>query len=129
MVLLERDLRLSLALEEVVREVILADPSDYGIDLAVAKIFTSYHLSTQKWEPLQYPNARWFTSKTTSVRDQPSQTVHINVVSGSLRVDGQSLGGLLHEIRDTSEYRRIFHLSRAGISRAGISCVGISRGF
>ena len=97
------------------RDVILADPSDYGVDLAVAKIFASYHPGTRKWEPLQYPNAHWFTSKTTAVGDQPSQTVHMNVVDGSLRVDGQSLGGLPLEIRSTSEYWRIF-------SNVGITC-------
>ena len=105
---LQRDFCLSPALEEVVRDVILADPSDYGVDLAVGKIFASYHPGTQKWVPLQYPNACWFTSKTTAVRDQPSQTVHINVVDGSLWVGGQSLGSLPHEIRSTSEYQQIF---------------------
>ena len=112
---MQRDFFLSPTLEEVVRDVILADPSDYGVDLAVAKIFASYHPGTQKWEPLQYPNGHWFTSKTTAVGDQPSQSVHINVFDGSLRVDGQSLGSLPHEMRSTSEYWQIFY--RVGIFR------------
>ena len=37
--LLERDSRLSLTVEEILRDVILADPSDYGVDLAIGKIF------------------------------------------------------------------------------------------
>jgi hypothetical protein len=96
--LIERDRRLSLALEEILRDVILADPSDYGVELAVAKIFASYHPSTQKWEQLQYLNARWLTCKTDATVDQPSHTVHVNLLDGDLRVAGQPLGGLPRDV-------------------------------
>jgi hypothetical protein len=92
--LLERDHHLSPALEEILRDVILADPSDYGVDLAVAKNFATYQPGTQRWEQLQYPNARLLTCKTDATVDQPSQTVHLNVLDGDLRVAGQPLGGL-----------------------------------
>ncbi|KAF8554401.1 hypothetical protein OG21DRAFT_1484696 [Imleria badia] len=76
--LLERDSSLSPAVEEISRDVILLDVSDYGVDLAVGHIFTSYRPVTM---------------------DQPSQRVHINLLDGALRVNGQSLGELPYDIR------------------------------
>jgi hypothetical protein len=81
-------------------EVILADVSDYGVDLAAGKIFASYQPGAQRWEQLQYPNGRWLTCKTEATVDQPSQTVHINLLDGALRVNGQLLGGLPRDIRE-----------------------------
>ena len=103
MLLIERDRRLSPALEEILRDLILADPSDYGVDRAVAKMFASYHPGTQRWEQLQYPNARWLTCNTEATVDQPPQTVHVNLLDGDLRVAGQTLGGLP---RDVTEFFR-----------------------
>jgi hypothetical protein len=99
--LLGRDSRLFLALEEILADVILADVSDYGVDLAVGKIFASYQPGTQRWEQLQYPNARWLTCETEATVDQPLQTVHINLLDGALRVNGQLLGGLPRVLRET----------------------------
>jgi hypothetical protein len=82
------------------RDVILADPSDYGVDLAVGKAFASYQPDTQRWEQLQYPNAHWLTCKNDATVDQPSQTVHINLLNGDLRVAGQPLGGLPDDVRE-----------------------------
>ena len=96
--LLQRDCRLSRAAEEVLRDVILADPSDYGMDLAVAKIFASYQPGTQRWEQLQYPNACWLTCKIDATVNQPSQTVHVNLLDGDLRVAGKPLGDLLYYV-------------------------------
>ena len=98
--LLERDSRLSPALEEILKDVVLADVSDCGVDLAVAKVFASYRPGTQRWEQLQCPNARWLTCKTEATVDQPSQTVHINLLDGSLRVNGQPLSGLPHDVSE-----------------------------
>ena len=82
------------------RDLILADPSDYGVDLAVGKIFASYHPGTQRWKQLEYPNARWLTCKTEATVDQPSQTVHVNLLGGDLHVAGQPLGGLPRDVRE-----------------------------
>ena len=63
--LLERDSRLSLAVEDILRDLILADPSDYGVDLAVGKIFASYDPGTHRCEPARWgisggwSSARW----------------------------------------------------------------------
>ncbi|KAF8546830.1 hypothetical protein OG21DRAFT_1450846 [Imleria badia] len=106
--LLERDNRLSLSLKETLRDVILADVSDYGVDLAVGKVFTCYQPGTQRWERLEYPNDRWLTCETEATVEQSSQTVHVNLLNGELRVAGQPLGGLPREIRDSPELQRIF---------------------
>ena len=107
--LLDRDCRLSesLAVEETLRDMILADVSDYGVDLAVGKIFLSYKPGTQRWKPFQYPNNCWIICETKATLDQPSQTVHINLVDGELRVAGRSLGGLSHAIGDSPECQQI----------------------
>ena len=98
--LLGRDSHLFLAFEEILRDVVLADASDYGVDLAVGKIFASYQPGTRRWKQSQHPNARWPTCKTEASVDQPSQTVHINLLDGALRVNGQPLGGLPRELRE-----------------------------
>ncbi|KAF8548327.1 hypothetical protein OG21DRAFT_1449260 [Imleria badia] len=107
--LLERDSRLFLALDEILRDVILADASDYGVDLAVAKIFVRYQPGTQRWEQLQYPIAHWLTCETDATVDQLAQKVHINLLDGALRVNGQLLGGLPREAWASRECQQIFH--------------------
>jgi hypothetical protein len=82
------------------RDVILADPSDYGVDLAVGKIFASYQPGTQRWQQLQYPNARWIICQTDATVDRPSQTVHINLLDGALRVNDQLLSGLARDVKE-----------------------------
>ncbi|KAF8122646.1 hypothetical protein EV363DRAFT_1136718, partial [Boletus edulis] len=105
--LFRRDTRLSFTLEQILKDTILADPSDYGIDLAVARIFASYSPGIWRWEQLQHPNAHWLTCETKVTVDQPPRTVHVNLLNGVLHVDGQSLGGSL--IGKSSEYQEIFH--------------------
>jgi hypothetical protein len=82
------------------RDVILADASDYGVDLAVSKILASHRPGTQRWERSQYPNARWLTCETGATVVKASQKVHINLLNGELRVAGQPLGGLLRDVRE-----------------------------
>ena len=89
------------------RDVILGDASDYGVDLAVGKIFASYQPGTQRWEQLQDPNSRWLTCKTEAAADQPSQTLHINLLDGALRVNGQLLGGLPLMMADAQSTQQI----------------------
>ena len=114
--LLDRDRRLSLALEEILRDEILADPSDYGVDLAVAKIFVCHKPYPYKWEQLQYPDAPWLVCKTEAITHHPSQSVHINLLNGEYRVNGQPCGGgllreiyslMLHVIGEPSQCERL----------------------
>ncbi|KAI9573353.1 hypothetical protein HD554DRAFT_861014 [Boletus coccyginus] len=99
------DTVLSLSLEEILRDEILADPSDYGVDLAVAKIFVSHKPCLYRWEQLQCANARWLVCQTTAVVDYPSQSVHINLLSGEFRVGGRVCAvEMPDELRDSCGY-------------------------
>ncbi|KAN0084602.1 hypothetical protein V8E55_008106, partial [Tylopilus felleus] len=99
---------LSLALEEILRNMIFADASDYGVDLAVARIFTNYQPGTRRWKELQYPNNRWLTCETKAAMNRPFQVVHVNLLNGELRVAGQPLGSLPDKIKNSKEFQRIF---------------------
>ena len=105
--LLARDRRLSLAVEETLREVILADVSDYGVDLAVGKFFLGYAPGAQRWKPLHDPNTCWIICETKATLDQPPQTVYIDLNNGQVRVAGQPLGGLPSAIGDSPECQQI----------------------
>ena len=105
--LLDRDRRLSLTLESVVSDAIVADSSDEGIDLAVGWVWPEYRPGS-KWAPLTTPNSRWFSCKTASTADQSSQVVHFNLLDGSLLVNGKSLGRLPNEILRHPLYNLVF---------------------
>ena len=106
--LLDRDHSFSPDLEEVLRGVVLADPSNHGIDLAVSNIFAGYRPGATRWEYLKFPNARWLTCRIEAPVDRPSQTVHINLLDGALQVDGRPLGGLLRKIWHSPGLQQIF---------------------
>ena len=105
--LLDRDRRLSLVLSNVVSNVIQADSSDEGIDLAVGWVWPEYRPGS-KWTPLKNPNSRWLSCKTASTSDQSSQVVHFNLLDGSLLVNGQPLGRLPNHILHHPLYNLIF---------------------
>ena len=105
--LLNRDRRLSLALQRVVTDAIRADSNDEGIDLAVGWVWLAYRPGS-KWTPLQKPNSRWFSCKTASTTDQSSQVVHFNILDGSLLVNGKPLGRLPNEILRHPLYNLVF---------------------
>ena len=104
----ERERRLSVAIEGVLRDVILSDVSDRGIDLAVRNIWPGYQTGPTRWKPEQYPHSHWLVSTTAATANAHSQTVHINLLDGSLLVDGRPLGMLPQEIREHSLYKNIF---------------------
>jgi len=108
--LLPRDRRLSFSLEEILRDEILADPSDYGVDLAVAKFFVGHKPCPYRWEQLQRSNARWLVCQTAATMDYPSQSVHINLLNGEFRVASRPCNTLPHDIttRLSPEYKSIF---------------------
>ena len=105
--LLDRDRRLSLALESVVGAVIEADPSDEGIDLAVRRVWPDYRPGSE-WRPLPHANSNWFLCTTASTTSQSSQVVHFNLLAGSLLVDGKPLGRLPKAIVQHPLYNLIF---------------------
>ena len=105
--LLDRDRRLSLTLESVVSDVVQADSSDRGINLAVGWVWPEYRPGS-KWTPLQNPNSRWFSCTTAPTTGQSSQLVQFNLLDGSLLVNGKPLGRLPSEILRHPLYNLIF---------------------
>ena len=113
-VLLERECRLSHALEGVLKDAIQADTPDLGIDLVVCKSWPGYRPGTHRWQPLGHPNSHWRASQTVETYDRRSQTVHVNLLDGSLLVDGRPIGERLPSaITKHSVYRVIFGDVRA----------------
>ena len=105
--LLDRDRRLSLVLGGVTSDVIQADPSDQGINLAVGWVWPEYRPGS-KWTPIQNPNSRWLSCTTTATLDRSSQVVHYNLLDGSLLVSGRPLGRLPNDILRHPLYDLIF---------------------
>ena len=105
----QRHRRLSVTLEGVLRDVIQADVSDRGIDLAVRNIWPGYQPGPQRWKSEEHPNSHWLVSTTAVAVNRPSYIVHINLLDGSLLVDGRPLGGLPHNILEHPVYKQIFH--------------------
>ncbi|KIJ64287.1 hypothetical protein HYDPIDRAFT_90985 [Hydnomerulius pinastri MD-312] len=103
--LLERDRRLSLALEDILSDLI--DKNDEGIDLAVTRVWPAYRPGT-KWMKLEHSNSRWFSCQTAKTKAQRSQQVHFNLHDGSLLVDGKPLGRLPNEITMHPVYSLVF---------------------
>ena len=105
--LLDRDRRLSLALESVISQVVQADSGDEGMDLAVGRVWPDYRPGTE-WSPLPHPHSNWFLCTTASTMSQCSQVVHCNLLDGSLLVDGKPLGRLPKAIVQHPLYKLIF---------------------
>ena len=105
---LDRDRRLSLALEGALSELIQADSADQGINLAIRRIWPGFRPGT-KWTPLPVPNSHWFSCWTAPSDDQLQQIMHLNILDGSLLANGKPLGtGLPKEFVQHSSYKLLF---------------------
>jgi hypothetical protein len=102
--LLERDCRLSWMLEDILSDLITAD--DEGIDLAMSEVWSAYRPGS-KWQKLTHPNSRWLTCQTAATTTQCSQSVHFNLLDGTLLVDGKPLGRLPDAIMQHPMYALI----------------------
>ena len=110
-VLFERDQRLAPVLAVVLRDLILADVSDRGIDLAVRDVWPGYRPGSGRWELLQDRGSHRFKCRTAKADNRHSQTVEVDLVDGSLLADGLPLGGLPAKIRRHPIYLQIFGYS------------------
>ncbi|KAG9308685.1 hypothetical protein JVU11DRAFT_11642 [Chiua virens] len=105
----QQDCRLSITLEVVLKNVIQADVSNRGIDLAIRSVWPGYRPSPERWEPKQRQQSHILVCTTAATVDRDSQLMHINLLDESLFVDGRPLGGLPHEIRGHPLYKQIFY--------------------
>ena len=102
--------RLSVAIDgkEVVKDAVLSDASDRGIDLAVHNVWPGYQPGPGRWQQEQHPHSHWLVSTTAETAGRQSRIVRINLLDGSFLVDGRPLGILPEEILGHPLYKRVF---------------------
>jgi len=103
--LLERDRRLLWRLQHAVSDII--EEGNNGIDLAVKRVWPTYRQGS-RWHRDGSANSSWFTSSTLGCEGQKSQEVHLDILDGSLLVDGKAVGRLPHTIQENSLFTSIF---------------------
>ncbi|KAI6041744.1 hypothetical protein EDC04DRAFT_3139543 [Pisolithus marmoratus] len=103
--LIERDRRLSLKLEELVGNLILE--GNDGIDLGIKHVWPGYRRGT-RWQGVGTGIYRWFTTNTSSSVERRSQQVSLNVLEGTLLVDGRAMGRLPDGIRTDPTFTLLF---------------------
>ncbi|KAI6151148.1 hypothetical protein BKA82DRAFT_4329062 [Pisolithus tinctorius] len=103
--LMERDCRLSWKLEELVGTMVLE--GNDGIDLGIKHVWPGYRRGAQ-WRKADTDNFSWFTTNTASSATQCSQQVHLNLLNGTLLVDGRTIGRLPDEIRKDPIFTLLF---------------------
>ena len=107
--LLDRDCHLSLILEGSLRDAIQADTSGLGVDRAIQVVWPSYRPSLSRWDLLQSPNSRWLVCETAPSGHKRSQMVHVNILDGSVLIDGKLMsGGLPSNITSNPMYCDLF---------------------
>ncbi|KAG1750476.1 uncharacterized protein EDB91DRAFT_1107654 [Suillus paluster] len=86
--LLERNRRLSHFLETYFRYHVEDDQE--GLDQAMEHIWHAYRRHT-RWTVLESPNSRWLRCETAPSNDPSRQTVHLDMLTARLLVDGKPL--------------------------------------
>ena len=87
--LLRRSRKLSHEAENILRELISANSE--GLNAAVSEVW-SFYKPDGSWKRVK--TTSWMACETLSSSDVKSQTVHFNILSGQLLIDGKSLGQL-----------------------------------
>ncbi|KAL4077918.1 hypothetical protein J3A83DRAFT_4369323 [Scleroderma citrinum] len=102
--LLERDRRLSWKLQRVINDVIEA--GNDGINLAVKHVWPTYRQGIH-WYKAGPASCSWFTSRTLGSESQQSQQVYLDILDGSLLVDGKAVGRLPRIIQENRLFMMI----------------------
>jgi len=105
LMLLERFFRRCVFAETTLRDHILSNPA--SIDLAIRELWGAYKPGPG-WTMLQGPNTRWLTTQTFVKGDGSAMSVHLNLLSGTLLVDGSPLSRLSQSIESHPTYSRLF---------------------
>ncbi|KAG8733067.1 hypothetical protein FRC10_000456, partial [Ceratobasidium sp. 414] len=104
--LLARDRRLAHKLLPVMLEKIRDVPR--LLDDSVHRDWNGYRPGSSGWVALPAPNSRWVSTTTAATSAGVSQQVHLNLLEGSLLVDGQPLGRLPRNYVTHPTYIRLF---------------------
>ncbi|KAL4077961.1 hypothetical protein J3A83DRAFT_4356726 [Scleroderma citrinum] len=102
--LLERDRRLSWVLQHIIGNII--EVGNEGINLAVKHVWPTYRPGA-RWSRGGSTNCSWFTDRTLGSEGQQSQQVYLDILNGSLLVDGKAVGRLPHTIQENTLFKSI----------------------
>ena len=102
---LVKDEKLSHALENQLRTLILTNSK--GINQAIRRVWDQASFEND-WRCLPKSNERWVTNDTTAMLCTGSQSIHYNLLSSELLVNGRPLGRLPRHYTDSMLYQRIF---------------------
>ena len=104
--LISRDRRLAWKLEQIVSSFI--EEGNYGIDSAVKHVWDAYR-EGNKWKRAGLSEGcSWFTSNTSASGGQQSQEIALNILDGTLLVNGRPLGRLPLTIQKDPLFTSIF---------------------
>jgi hypothetical protein len=107
--LLERNRRLSHFLETYFRDHVEDDQE--GLDWAMKHLWPAYQRHT-RWEVLESPNSRWLRCETAPSNNSSCQTIHLDMLTARLLVDGKPLTRLPdHFLRHPSYITLFGHVS------------------
>lgn len=102
--LASRDRRMSLRLEPILHEICRKDHS--VLHDAVLMAWEGY-LPGTTWQPLSSPADRWWTTETKTGQGLSSRVVHLNIVEGTLLIDGRVADQLPSEYTSHSSYKEL----------------------
>jgi len=103
--LIERDHHLSWKLWPQINDTI--EKGNKGIDLAVKRVWPTYRQGSH-WHRCGSASCSWFTSTTLKCAGQEPQKLHLDILYGSLLVDGKTVGKLPNTIQQHSHFTTIF---------------------
>ncbi|EIW79093.1 hypothetical protein CONPUDRAFT_107198 [Coniophora puteana RWD-64-598 SS2] len=103
----ERARRLAVLLESHLYNRIASDRT--GLDQALQSVWSGYRPNYEKpWTRLNSPSHRWVWCRTLQTTQQSSQTVHYDLLSGALLVEGKPLARLPSSITQHQTYAQLF---------------------
>lgn len=112
------DDRVSRNVENCLRDLILS--SDGGMNRAVSQV-SGIADFTGNWNCVHDgPERQWLSNVTKPKPGQSSQTLHYNILTGELLVDGRPLGRLPKEYTEKSIYRTVFGPRILSVTTSGV---------
>lgn len=97
--------KMTQAMEPIVYDIVTND--SIGIDHGLGQLWASYRPGTP-WKTAKVGTNEWITTETLRDQDTRSLVVHLNLLNGSLLVDGSPLGRLLPAYETNASYQRLF---------------------
>ena len=104
--LISRDRRLAWKLEQIVSSFV--KEGNGGINLAIKRIWPAYCAKNARWERAGPENCSWFTTNISASEGQQTQEISLDILDGTLLVNGRPLGRLPLNIQNDPLFASIF---------------------